>query len=239
MRQANFTGKPGSFFGRRCGKSLSASQKALIETILPVRKIRLDALSDIDAIYNLFSKSAQLDKLHLEIGFGGGEHLLHQASQYPNTGFIGVEPFVNSLVKILKPIEAHKELYQNILLYDEDASKLLAALPDNSLSGIDLFYPDPWPKARQQKRRFVNEHNLKEMVRVLKHGGSFRFASDIANYVDWTLRLAGQTPCLEWQACTKNDWKTPHNNWVSTRYEQKALQAGRQPSYLHFIIRKS
>lgn len=234
MQSSQIVTKQGSFFGRRCGKSLSQLQKKLFDILLPQRKIKLASLSSTEQIYKLFINSTQLTELHLEIGFGGGEHLLHHATQRPHTGFIGVEPFVNSMAKMLKAMQQNQELYNNILLYDEDASKLLLALPSNSLSGIDLFYPDPWPKLRHHKRRFVNAENLKQMVRILQPGGHFRFASDIDNYVEWTLLLAQQNGALEWQANAKSDWQTPYSNWTSTRYEQKALRAGRRPSYLTF-----
>lgn len=239
MQSSQITAKQGNFFGRRCGKSLSQLQKELLEILLPQRKIQLSSLTSVEQIYRLFPNTMQLKELHLEIGFGGGEHLLHHAAQRPQTGFIGVEPFVNSMVKMLKAIQQNQPLYENILLYDEDACKLLSTLPDNSLSGIDLFYPDPWPKLRHHKRRFVNAENLKQMVRILQPGGYFRFASDIDNYVEWTLLLAQDNGALEWQANAKSDWQTPYSNWTSTRYEQKALKAGRVPSYLTFQNIKS
>jgi tRNA (guanine-N7-)-methyltransferase len=123
---------------------------------------------------------------------------------------------------------------RNIRLYDRDATELLDWLPDGSLDGIDLLYPDPWPKRRHWKRRFVNEENLDRFFRLLKEGGAFRFASDIDHYVNWTLRHFMSHPGFEWLADGPNDWREPFAHWQSTRYEQKAIKAGRQPAYLRF-----
>src|SRR5690606_35318145 len=124
-------------------------------------------------------------EVRLEIGFGGGEHLHHRAGRMPHAGFIGVEPFVNGMAKLRARLAA--EPRPNIRVYGDDATRLLDWLPDASVAGIDLLYPDPWPKKRHWKRRFVSAANLDRFARVLRPGGAFRFASDIDGYVNWTL----------------------------------------------------
>src|SRR5690606_9217408 len=138
------------------------------------------APSDVAALF-----AAPVEDVRLEIGFGGGEHLLAELRRHPGTGFIGVEPFVNGMAKLLSAL--HGEMPPNLRLYDDDATALLDWLPDASLSNIDILYPDPWPKKRHWKRRFVSMANLDRFARVLKPGGTFRFASDIDSYVNWTL----------------------------------------------------
>ena len=169
----------------------------------------------------------------LEIGFGAGEHLIHQAQANPETGYIGVEPFINSMAKALRSIEVHG--LTNIRLYNEDATELLDWLPPNSVDRIDLMYPDPWPKKRHWKRRFVNQKNLDRFARVLKLNGGFHFASDIDTYINWTLNHYHAHPSFEWQANGPQDWRDPFPGWVRTRYETKAIREGRTPCYLKFI----
>ncbi|RWG33788.1 MAG: tRNA (guanosine(46)-N7)-methyltransferase TrmB, partial [Mesorhizobium sp.] len=166
-------------------------------------------------------------------GFGGGEHLLHRATEAPATGFIGVEPFVNGMAKMMTALD--KRPLANLRVYDDDATRLLDWLPPASLDGIDLLYPDPWPKKKHWKRRFVSPANLDRLARVLKPGGRFRFASDIDSYVNWTLLACSANGSFAWQANEAADWHTPYEGWPGTRYEAKALRAGRRPAYLTFI----
>jgi len=175
-----------------------------------------------------------VDKIQLEIGFGGGEHLMDALSRCSDTGFIGVEPFVNGMAKLLSQIDNEPELASRLRLYDDDAVHLLDWLPPASIDGIDLFYPDPWPKKKHWKRRFVNQVNLDRFARVLKSGGCFRFASDIISYVEWTLEQCRQHEAFVPQSTTPHDWLRPYLFWPSTRYEAKALREGRTPHYLTF-----
>jgi len=218
-----------AFFGRRKAKALSPKQEIRNAELLP--KLRFDVSSTPPAdLTTAFPITPE--KIVLEIGFGGGEHLIQQATTYLNTGFIGVEPFVNSMAKALQAIEDQK--IENIRLYDEDAVELLDWLPEKSLDRIDLLYPDPWPKKKHWKRRFVNQKNLTRFSRVLKPGGNFHFASDIDTYINWTLQHCEQHPDFKWQADNANDWYEPYPNWIRTRYEAKAIREGRQPCYLRF-----
>jgi tRNA (guanine-N7-)-methyltransferase len=171
----------------------------------------------------------------LEIGFGGGEHLLAGAVASPEAGFIGVEPFVNGMANAVAAI--HDAGLANIRLFDGEALRILDWLPDGSLDRVDILYPDPWPKRRHWKRRVVSAGNLDRLARVLKPGGMFRFASDIPAYVEWTLALVLAHLAFAWEATRADDWRKPFANWPGTRYETKALAAGRVPTYLTFVRR--
>jgi len=221
-----------AFFGRRRGKSLSPAQAGTAGLLLPALKLDLARPAPAD-LRTLFS--VPVDGVRLEIGFGGGEHLHHEAGRFPGTGFIGVEPFVNGMAKFLSRLDVAPRA--NIRLYDDDATRLLDWLPDASLDGIDLFYPDPWPKKRHWKRRFVSPVNLARFARVLKPGAAFRFASDIDTYVNWTLLACRAHGGFAWQARSADDWCVPYEGWPGTRYEAKALREGRTPAYLTFLRR--
>lgn len=201
-----------------------------METLLPALKIDLasPALVDIKTLFPL-----AVDKVRLEIGFGGGEHLAHRARTNPETGFIGVEPFVNSMAKLLAVVEA--EGLKNIRVHDDDATQLLDWLPDGSIDQIDLLYPDPWPKKKHWKRRFVSQVNLERFHRVLKPGGLFCFASDIDTYLNWTLQHCSRHGGFQWTARNATDWRTPFSGWPGTRYEAKAKREGRASAYLTFV----
>ena len=225
-------GPAGAFFGRRKGKRLRPGQEERLATLLPERRV-----PDPRAAPHAFADLAGLfphrpERIVLEIGFGGGEHLAHMARSEPQTGFIGVEPFVNGMAKMLARID--DEELSNVRLWDQDAALLLPALPDASLEAVYLLYPDPWPKRRTRKRRFVSPESLSEIARVLKPGGIFRFASDIDDYVGWTLARAAKEKRLRWMAARADDWRTPYPGWPGTRYEAKAIREGRTPSYLTF-----
>ncbi len=219
----------GSFFGRRVGKPLRAARRDIFEQAMARLQPDLAAPAPADP-RDLFP--TPVDTVWLEIGFGGGEHLVHEASRLPRTGFIGVEPFVSSLAKAVADIDAAG--LTNVRVYGDDAIKLLDWLPDASLDGIYQLYPDPWPKRRHWKRRFVNPVNLDRMARVLKPGGLFRFASDIDTYVEWTLAHLDAHPAFAWTAERAADWLEPWQPWSGTRYEAKAFREGRKGHYLEF-----
>ncbi len=171
-------------------------------------------------------------EIWLEIGFGGGEHLLARAAENPEVGFIGCEPFVNGVAKLLAGVEARG--LDNVRVRADDATALIAAAPDAAFSRVYLLYPDPWPKRRQQKRRFVSERNVAALARVLRPGGEVRFATDIDDYAGWTLRRFLASPMFAWKAQTADDWRLPWAGWAPTRYEAKARAAGRGSAYLTF-----
>jgi tRNA (guanine-N7-)-methyltransferase len=219
----------GSFFGRRKGHKLRAHQADLIEHLLP--HLALDIASPPPADPTELFDSAR-SALRLEIGFGGGEHLVAEAMTSPDVGFIGCEPYVNGMAKILARIEAHN--IGNIRLLAGDAAELLAWLPPQSLARIDLIHPDPWPKRRHWKRRFVQDVTIAAMARAVKTGGEFRFVSDIDDYANWTLAHVLRSPDFEWIAERADDWRLPWAGFTKTRYGQKAQREGRKATYLRF-----
>ncbi len=214
-----------ALFGRVRGKTLRAHHTGLIRDLLPRLEVDLEALR----AGRLFAAGREL---WLEIGFGGGEHLLARAAENPGIGFIGCEPFVNGVAKLLAGIEAVG--LDNIRVRADDATALIEATPEAALSRIYLLYPDPWPKRRQHKRRFVSEQNIVALARVLRPGGELRFATDIDDYAGWTLRRFLASPLFVWEAQVADDWRTPWAGWTPTRYEAKARAAGRASVYLTF-----
>jgi len=219
----------GSFFGRRKGHRLRARQADLVEHLLPRLVLDIATQSPPD-LAGLFDPPA--DEVRLEIGFGGGEHLIAEARAFPNTGFIGCEPYVNGMAKILTQIEAHD--IGNIRLFAGDAAELLAWAPPLTLARIDLIHPDPWPKRRHWKRRFVQDSTVTAMARVLKTGGEFRFVSDIDDYSAWTLAHVLRSPDFAWMAERASHWRQPWGGYTMTRYGAKAEREGRHAAYLRF-----
>lgn len=217
-----------AFFGRRKGKPLSPTQQKLVDELLP--KISVNPSEAISDIRQIFAHNPK--EIWLEIGFGGGEHMIRQAMDNPHVGLIGCEPFINGAVKALGQIE--KEEIDTIRMYDEDAAHVLDWLPDGSIDRIFLLYPDPWHKKRHWKRRFVSDRNLKRFVRVLKPGGIFRFASDIEDYVEWTLEHVDAVSELHERCDDPTDRLAAWPDWKRTRYEEKAFREGRKPQYLSF-----
>ncbi len=219
----------GSFFGRRKGHKLRSHQADLIEHLLPRLSLDIGSPSQPD-IADLFDSPA--DEIRLEIGFGGGEHLIAEARAFPNVGFIGCEPYVNGMAKILTQIETHN--IGDIRLFAGDAAELLAWLPPRSLARVDLIHPDPWPKRRHWKRRFVQDATIAAMARVLKPDGEFRFVSDISDYCAWTLEHLARSSDFVWTAECASDWRLPWPDYTMTRYGHKAEREGRRAAYLRF-----
>ncbi|MGX7876613.1 tRNA (guanine(46)-N(7))-methyltransferase TrmB [Mesorhizobium sp. ORM6] len=219
-----------AFFGRRRGKPVRPQQAEALESGLAAYRLDLaaEAPSDLRTQFE-----AGVSAVRLEIGFGGGEHLLHRAIEAPTIGFIGVEPFVNGMAKMMMAVRQRP--LPNLRVHDDDATRLLDWLPPASLDGLDLLYPDPWPKKKHWKRRFVSPVNLDRFARVLKPGSKFRFASDIDTYVNWTLLHCRAHGAFAWQAADAADWHRPYDGWPGTRYEAKAIREGRRPAYLTFV----
>jgi tRNA (guanine-N7-)-methyltransferase len=218
-----------AFFGRRKGHRLRSHQLDLMATLLPRLALSLER-PPRDHLVEMFSYP--LESVRLEIGFGGGENLIAEATTHPAVGFIGCEPFVNGMAKVLALIETNA--IGNIRLYAGDAIDLLAWLPDAWLIQIDLLYPDPWPKRRHWKRRFIQDRTVAMLARVLRPGGLFRFATDIPDYAAWTLERLTRAPDFVWTAERADDWRKPWPGFCGTRYEAKAKREGRVPCYLEF-----
>ena len=170
--------------------------------------------------------------LWLEIGFGGGEHILARARENPDVGLIGCEPFLNGIATLVLTLEADR--LQNVRIWPDDALVLLDAAPPNAFDRIYLLYPDPWPKRRHNKRRFVNDATVAVLAKVLKSGGQVRFATDIDDYAGWTLSRFLASPDFKWNVAEADDWRQPWSGWQSTRYERKARKARRASAYLTF-----
>jgi len=218
-----------AFFGRRKGHPLRTRQLALFDTLLPRVALNLGkpAPADLRELFNL-----QLDHVRLEIGFGGAEHLIAQAQANPRSAFIASDGFVNAIGKALTAIEDNA--LTNIRLHYGDASELIDWLPDGALTRIDLLYPDPWPKRRHWKRRFIQDGNLKRLARILKYGGELRFATDIADYAAWALARVLRSQDFVWTAESASDWRKAWPDFYPTRYEAKAKREGRETWYLTF-----
>jgi tRNA (guanine-N7-)-methyltransferase len=221
-------GKPRAFFGRRSGKRLHRGQDQLFREVLPGLRIELgETPLDLRALFPGKARHG------LEIGYGGGEHLALEAERNPETGFIGAEVFSGGIAKMLEAIDTQG--LDNVRLYTDDALKLLEKLPEASLEIAFLLYPDPWPKTRHHKRRFVSAVTLAELARVLRPGGTFHFASDIADYADWTLAHVLGEPRFRFEAGAPGSWHQPFPRWQPTRYEEKARVEGRMlSSYFTF-----
>ena len=220
--------RAGAFFGRRKGHALRPRQAALLETLLPQLALDLSKPAPAD-LRKLFDGA---NGVRLDSGFGGGEHLMVEAERHPRIGFIGIEPFVNGMAKALASIDERK--LANIRLHHGDATDVLAWLPPASLGRLDLIYPDPWPKRRHWKRRFVQDQSVAAIARVVRPRGEFRFVSDIPDYAAWTLARVTRSPYFVWTAEQADDWRTPWTGFTSTRYEAKAKRQGRVPCYLIF-----
>jgi tRNA (guanine-N7-)-methyltransferase len=219
----------GSFFGRRKGHKLRIHQADLIAHLLPQLALDIGSPAPAD-LSDLFDDG--IETIRLEIGFGGGEHLIAEAQAFPDIGFIGCEPYVNGMAKILTQIESVN--VKNIRLYAGDAAELVAWAPRQSMARIDLIHPDPWPKRRHWKRRFVQDATVAAMARIIKPQGEFRFVSDIDDYCAWTLAHLLRSPDFFWTAERASDWHLPWSGYTMTRYGRKAEREGRKAAYLRF-----
>ncbi len=215
-------------YGRRQDKPLKPRQARLMRELLPRVAMPDPEAGRIDPA-KIFPHSEEME---LEVGFGGGEHLAFQAAQKPARGFIGAEPFVNGVAKLLVRIEEEK--LENVRIHFGDARPLMEALPDASLARLYVLHPDPWPKKRHFKRRMISPWFFEEAARLLKRGGELRVASDVPDYVRWTLMQARRAPAFDWTAERAADWREPPEDWPRTRYEAKGREHGRPPAYLRF-----
>ena len=219
-----------NFYGRLKGQNLRGSQKLYLEQ-------DLEDLSPGSVSWDHNPDRTPLDlnarfgskPVWLEIGFGGGEHMVHQAAQNPDVGIIGCEPYINGVAMLLGKIR--KAGVSNLCVFPGDVRDMFDVVPDASIERAFLLYPDPWPKTRHHRRRFVTAEHLEPLARVLKPGGIFRVATDISDYVRQTLK---EVPRHGFERLNDVDIHTPWEDWISTRYEQKALREGRPPQYLTF-----
>jgi tRNA (guanine-N7-)-methyltransferase len=221
-----------NFYGRLKGKSLKPSQKGYIEEDLS--GLTPGAVSwEANPERNPLDLAGLFDSkpVWLEIGFGGGEHMVHQAASNPDVGIIGCEPYINGVAMLLGKIR--RAGVSNLAVHPGDVRDMFDVLPEASIDRAFLLYPDPWPKSRHHRRRFVTPEHLEPLARVLKPGAMFRVATDIEDYVRQALEQVPQFG-FEWLAERPGDWRDPWDDWISTRYEQKALRESRTPHYLTF-----
>jgi tRNA (guanine-N7-)-methyltransferase len=210
--------------GRRRGKKLRVGQQSLLETLLPRLALALPVAPAKIDLAQAFGGSLPPDGLWLEIGFGAGEHLVWQAEQNPGVGLIGCEPYLNGVAKCLAHIE--RTGVTNVRLFTDDARLVMAALPAGSLSRVFVLFPDPWPKTRHHKRRFVQRDNLDRLAELMLPGAELRLATDDPSYLPWMVEHACTHPAFAWLAEGPADWRARPADWPGTRYEQKML-AGR------------
>lgn len=216
----------GMLYGRRKGPKLSERQSGLRRTLLG--ELAFDPAKDARS---QFPNSVQ--ELWLEVGFGAGEHLVWQAEHRSDVGLIGAEPYEMGVAKLLTKLEETK--LPNVRIYEGDGRDILAGLPDASLGRFFLLFPDPWPKTRHHKRRFLQMAMLDELARVLKPGAELRFATDDKSYLPYALERLLAHPRFEWMAQGSGDWKFRPADWPATRYEAKAIKG--PPAFLRFVRR--
>ena len=230
-------------YGRRKGPKLSRHKEDLRRTLLPKLALRLEQGADPRLYFSSWPGSdAQAERdpaiqsvtdVWLEVGFGGGEHLLEQARANPRIGLIGAEPYEAGVAKLLSKLEGAD--VSNIRIHEGDARDIVEALPPACLGRVFILFPDPWPKTRHRKRRFVQTEMLGALARVMKQGAELRLASDDSAYVDWTLERLLAHPDFSWTAERAADWKIRPPGWPETRYEAKALHG--PPAYFLFVRR--
>ena len=218
-----------NFYGRRHGKTLRQSQKGYLSEDLGSLRPRGITLQDNPERHPVDPGAIFGDArpIWLEVGFGGGEHMVHMAARYPEIGIIGCEPFINGVAMLLGKIRAAG--VENVSVHPGDARDLMDVFPENSIDRAFLNYPDPWPKARHHRRRFVTPEHLIPLARLMKPGAEFRVATDIPDYVRQTLE---EVPPAGFDLVAEGP--EPWDDWLSTRYEQKALREGRVPHYVTF-----
>ncbi|MCB9739471.1 MAG: tRNA (guanosine(46)-N7)-methyltransferase TrmB [Deltaproteobacteria bacterium] len=208
------------FHGRRKGKNLSTRKQGLMETLLPRISVGLpddEAMLDPQALFHRPKRA-----LWLEIGFGKGEHLAWQAQAHPDVGLIGCEPYLNGIAGLLTHVEEGG--IENIRVYGDDARHVIWKLPDASVERVFLLHPDPWPKARHARRRFVGPKNLDDLARILVDGGEFRVGTDHPIYREWTIEQMNACADFAWIGERPEDWLERPDDWPETRYEAKALE---------------
>lgn len=222
-----------NFYGRIKGKSLNKAQEVYLDEDLPRLSPGLVSWEENPDRTKLDLTARFGDRpVWLEVGFGAGEHLVHMAKRYPDVAIIGCEPYINGVASCLGHLRRDGTI-TNVAIHAGDARDLFDVLPDGSIAKAFLNYPDPWPKARHHRRRFVTPEHLAPLHRVLAEDAEFRVATDIPDYVRQTMEEVPRAG-FEWLAEGPQDWRAPWEDWISTRYEKKALREGRKAHYMTF-----
>ena len=218
-------------YGRSSGHKLRKGQSELVETLLPAIAVPEEGEITSERLFG--DAKGHGRPLHLEIGFGGGEHLAYRADLLPDHGFIGCEPFLNGVATALGHVR--DQHLTNVRVHMGDALDVLRRLPDASLLMVYLLHPDPWPKARHAKRRMVNDRPVDLFAAKVRPGGEFRLATDDPTYLTWSLMIMQRhAHQFEWLAETPKDFLEPSGGWIETRYGAKSLREGRRPYYLRY-----
>lgn len=215
-------------FGRRRARKLSPRQEDLLERGLERFALDLSAPS-AKPLTGLFAGARDV---WLEIGFGGGEHLIWQARQHPDVGFIACEPFIDGVVKLLDGVDAGN--LENVRVHPDDVRDVLPWLPPASIGRAFVLFPDPWPKKRHVKRRLIDADLVAELARIVRPGGELRLATDIADYARGMLAAVRKEGSFRWTARAPADWRVRPGDWPETRYERKAIREGRKCYFLRF-----
>lgn len=218
-----------NLYGRRKGPKLRDNRAVLMREKMSFYAALPDPSADQIDPKSLFSEASDL---WLEVGFGAGEHVAAQASNNPSIGILACEHYLNGVASCLAHIE--KNDLENVRLHNGDARDLMDRLPDASVGRVFLLYPDPWPKARHHKRRFINPENLDAFARIMRSGAILRVASDIPDYIEWTLEHLAERKEFALLGDPATGFREPWSDWPGTRYEAKALREGRTPAYLSF-----
>lgn len=218
-------------FGRRRGRKFSPTRETTFADWLPRLSIALPPEGRVLHPASLFA--TPMKEYWVEIGFGDGQHLFALADANPEVGFLGVEPYEPGVAKLVSRIARRVEAGgpDNIRILMDDARLLLKALPDGGIARGFTLFPDPWPKKRHQWRRIVNAETLNDWARLIPSGGELRLATDVPDYQRWMLRHILAEPRFDWQAATSADWLRRPADWPASKYEQKAISAGRTPHY--------
>jgi tRNA (guanine-N7-)-methyltransferase len=219
-----------TLYGRRRGRPLRPHRQRQVDRLLPEISIDLAHMPDNPAV--LFGRPVR--DVWLEVGFGGGEHLFQQALRHPEIGFIGCEPFFNGIARLITQIADSAAPPDNIRIYTDDARDLIGRLPDQSIGRAFVLFPDPWPKRRHHRRRFVAPAQLDALARVLRPGAELRIATDHMDYLRWILFHCLGHRAFRWLAQGPGDWRSRTADWPPTRYEDKALARGASCAYLRF-----
>lgn len=223
-----------NLYGRRHGKSLRQGQRALLNTRLvelTPKGVNREENPDREPI-DLKALFPNAREIWLEIGFGGGEHMLAIAATHPEIGVIGCEVYINGVAMLLSHLE--RTGVSNVAIHPGDARDVMDVLPTGSVAQVFLLYPDPWPKKRHHKRRFMNPENLRQLARVMAPEAILRIATDMGDYARHSIEAIGRDSRFEWLANRPSDWREPWSGWPSTRYEAKAIRDGRTRHYLSF-----
>lgn len=223
------------FYGRRHGRPLRAGRAQALTTLpeyglpLPTGEagFTVEELTGADGIFG-----REIDDLWLEIGFGNGEHTLHIAETYPDVGILGFEPFMNGVAALLNHVRQRD--INNIRVFSDDARLLLPFIPQGIVGRIYVQFPDPWPKTRHHRRRFIQTSMLDRFATLLRPGGELRLATDDPGLADWMMEKTWRHSAFVWQATKADDWRIPPEDWTPTRYYQKAVAQGRTGYFMNF-----